>query len=202
MDWSGQYRPGPVAIPPPHTESEMHNVDIKKPVTISGRVFQVIAPFRAGMILDGNQAHALNQTFLENIRNNSAAKVAKGEWTQGDIETYALSYNFDGMGGGRVVNPVAKRMREYGERDARLDWKRVHRNMSGFIKTAKTDAVRATVAAHWETYLNKALRAVAVDLDCAESDLVKPTLAEIGAVDDESEAAAAPAEEKKTKKKK
>lgn len=50
-------------------------------LTIQGLEFEVEAPYKEGDVIDANEASALNQTFVENIRNNFAAtiKAAKAE---------------------------------------------------------------------------------------------------------------------------
>lgn len=76
-------------------------------------------PYKAGHILKENEAAALNQTWLENIRNNQASTVqeeidkAKAEGRQPNtkalqksIDEYAASYVF---GSGRQSDPVETR---------------------------------------------------------------------------------------------
>lgn len=48
-----------------------------KQITIAGTPFTVATPFVAGHVLTEGEAKALNQTRLENIRNNMAAQVKK-----------------------------------------------------------------------------------------------------------------------------
>lgn len=44
-------------------------------VTIAGEQFEIKAPYAAGHPLNEAEASVLNQTFLENVRNNSAGKI-------------------------------------------------------------------------------------------------------------------------------
>lgn len=84
--------------------------------TIAGETFQVATPFKAGDVLQANEASALNQTFVENIRNNMAKQVkdAKEAGTfdstamQTVIDQYVDGYEFGVRtgGGGRTSDPV------------------------------------------------------------------------------------------------
>jgi hypothetical protein len=56
----------------------------KKSITIQGLDFEVSTPYAEGHVITEAEAKALNQTRLENIRNNMA-RVIKTE--QGDAET-------------------------------------------------------------------------------------------------------------------
>lgn len=44
-------------------------------VTISGATFELPAPYSEGHQLNAAEASVLNQTFLENVRNNAASKI-------------------------------------------------------------------------------------------------------------------------------
>lgn len=48
-------------------------------VTISGETFEIAAPYEEGHQLNAAEASVLNQTFLENIRNNVASKIKAGK---------------------------------------------------------------------------------------------------------------------------
>jgi hypothetical protein len=47
----------------------------RRQVTISGETFEVRAPYSVGHVMNEAEASVLNQTFLENIRNNAAGKI-------------------------------------------------------------------------------------------------------------------------------
>lgn len=96
-------------------------------ITIQGHSFEVPADpgIVAGAVLDENMAHSLQQTRLENIRNNMAARIKKmlGEATeltaeqaqeaQVKVNEYAQEYKFGvrGASGPRVVrDPVEREM--------------------------------------------------------------------------------------------
>lgn len=101
-----------------------------KNVTISGETFQIAAPYEAGHQLNEAEASVLNQTFLENIRNNAAGRikaakeVAEKAGAQFSLDTpiggegedsgktlrqiiteYASNYEF-GVRTGRTAEPV------------------------------------------------------------------------------------------------
>lgn len=44
-------------------------------VTIGGATFELPAPYSEGHVLNAAEASVLNQTFLENVRNNAASKI-------------------------------------------------------------------------------------------------------------------------------
>lgn len=48
-----------------------------KSMTIQGVSLNVKVPYAEGHVLNANEASTLNQTYLENIRNNSAGKIKK-----------------------------------------------------------------------------------------------------------------------------
>jgi hypothetical protein len=72
-------------------------------VKIQGTVFAIPLRYTAGHPLTEGEAAALNQTFLENVRNNVAPKIKKlqdegkeivfDEW-QKNVNEYAASYEF------------------------------------------------------------------------------------------------------------
>jgi len=93
------------------------NVEPSTPVrdlTINGTVFQVPQPYTEGHICNVAEAHALNQTFAENVRNNMAGRMKKAkpgeaiDWTQA-LAAYIKEYEFalPGERGARVpADPV------------------------------------------------------------------------------------------------
>lgn len=85
-------------------------------ITIQGETFEVnVEPFVEGHVCTAGEASALNQTRLENLRNNFASKVADAkeagnfdlETLQSQFDEYADSYEFGvRTGGGRTGDPV------------------------------------------------------------------------------------------------
>lgn len=100
----------------------------RRAATIQGLEIQVPTPFNEGHVLTVNEAAAMNQLFIENIRNNNARHVqaAEKDETRGAMEAaelqvlvddYATSYEFGvrSVGGTRVVrDPVENRTRKIG----------------------------------------------------------------------------------------
>jgi hypothetical protein len=83
-------------------------------ITIQGNSFRVPMRYRAGHVLQENEAGALNQTFHENLRNNFAKKVTEGQEAgvsldvlQQQLDDYANDYQFGARtGGGFRGDPV------------------------------------------------------------------------------------------------
>lgn len=89
---------------------------MKKTITVLGTKFEVEANYSEGDVLKANEASALNQTLVENIRNNVSAMVKKAAKTgdsvsQEDVDAYVASYEF----GARAISsrdPVEAKMKE------------------------------------------------------------------------------------------
>ncbi len=93
-------------------------------ITVAGVLLEVVAPFTEGHVLRANEAAVLNQTYGENIRNNTTALVKKAIEDAGGLEnidatalqakvnSYINTYDFGvrrGGGLGRVsLDPVTK----------------------------------------------------------------------------------------------
>lgn len=84
-------------------------------ITIADKPFSVPQPFAAGHVLNANEASALNQTYAENVRNNSAKWVKEAvtadsfdqDVAQGRVNDYCDGYEFGvRTGGGRTGDPV------------------------------------------------------------------------------------------------
>lgn len=87
-------------------------------ITISGETFQVSKPYAEGHQLTANEASALNQTRIENLRNNFAAKVKDAKAAGAfDLPTfqaqftaldsaYVFGVRSAGGGGGPRLDPV------------------------------------------------------------------------------------------------
>ena len=87
---------------------------------VSGQEFEVTCPFLAGHVLTENEAAVMNQTYIENIRNNTREKVKtwveEGKTVaemQDLIDEIADEYKFgERKGGGkRVHDPILREMR-------------------------------------------------------------------------------------------
>lgn len=84
-------------------------------ITVNGKLFYVPQPYSPGPYeLNEGEAHALNQTLAENLRNNFASMMKRAaeeenprELTQEDMDRYAETYKFGkrGGGGGRIADP-------------------------------------------------------------------------------------------------
>lgn len=85
-----------------------------KKITISGRSYEVNAPYVEGQTINAAEARTLNQTRAENIGNNfrKAVKEAGDDQTklqdiEGNLGKYDQEYNFATGGGSvRAVDPV------------------------------------------------------------------------------------------------
>jgi len=74
-------------------------------ITISESRFVIPTPYRAGHVCNEGEAHALNQTLSENVRNNLSGRSKKGDLTQADVDEYLASYQF-GQRKGFVADPI------------------------------------------------------------------------------------------------
>lgn len=109
-------------------------------VTIAGLVFSLVAPYAAGHVLTESEAAVLNQTYAENIRNNTSklvtaaqeeAKKENRQVTAEDLQPQIDAY----------VSTYAFGVRTVGERGPRLPTRD-----KIALKLAE-DAVRAKLAA-------------------------------------------------------
>ena len=76
-----------------------------KLVTIGGEQFTVALPYVAGHVINEGEANALNQTLVENCRNNLSGKAKDSKLTQADVDAYLANYQF-GAKGGFTANPI------------------------------------------------------------------------------------------------
>jgi hypothetical protein len=94
----------------------------KRDITVQGLIMQAPMPYDEGHELTSLEAGVMNQTYLENLRNNYAAKIKKAcedskvekagqlppevkASLQKDFMTYAEAYEF-GVSGRTQVDPV------------------------------------------------------------------------------------------------
>jgi hypothetical protein len=69
-------------------------------ITIAGTRFTVPVRYAEGHVLTAGEANALNQTYLENCRNNLSGRAKDGTLTQEIVDQYAASYVFGQRTGG------------------------------------------------------------------------------------------------------
>ena len=93
--------------PPPLPPKKIHRVDQQRravtptqAITIAGARFTVPLRYAEGHVLTAGEANALNQTYLENCRNNLSGKAKDGTLTQEIVDQYAASYVFGQRTGG------------------------------------------------------------------------------------------------------
>ena len=91
-------------------------------LVVSGHTFSVPVPYAEGHTINAAEAHTLNQTRIENVRNNLNARFAKAVKEHGEAipaavletllaegQTYAHEYTFNGtsrLGPRANLNPV------------------------------------------------------------------------------------------------
>ena len=91
----------------------------RREITISGVVLKVVSPYTEGHQLTAEEAHVLNQTLAENLRNNFATRVKEvKEKSEGNVDTQGLQTELDNymteykFGAGRqaavAVDPITK----------------------------------------------------------------------------------------------
>lgn len=99
-----------------------------KTINVGGHALEVRQPYAAGHVLTENEARTLNQTFLENVRNNTAGKLKSAEtaWakdaanagkpfpghtqeTLDSLKAYADTYEFGAVAArSEPVDPIEK----------------------------------------------------------------------------------------------
>lgn len=81
---------------------------------IQGETYTVPQPFAEGQTLTTNEAAALNQVLVENVRNNMASQIKKAKDegkdlpTQADVDKYVEEYEFGARRGGAPADPVER----------------------------------------------------------------------------------------------
>jgi|SRR5271165_4243240 len=118
-------------------------------LTISGKTFTVNPPYVPGHVLKENEASTLNQTWMENIRNNFAKKVSEAEGNgtshellQSALNEYAAKYEFgvrSGLGG-RTTDPVEQEARRLAKAHVHAKLKAKGLDVAKFTSAAITDA--------------------------------------------------------------
>jgi hypothetical protein len=88
---------GPLQI---DISADQFTVTPTQAITIAGSQFTVPLRYAEGHVLNAGEANALNQTYLENCRNNLSGKAKDGTLTQEIVDQYASSYQFGQRTGG------------------------------------------------------------------------------------------------------
>ena len=88
---------GPLQI---DISSDQFTVTPTQAITIAGTRFTVPVRYAEGHVLTAGEANALNQTYLENCRNNLSGRAKDGTLTQEIVDQYAASYVFGQRTGG------------------------------------------------------------------------------------------------------
>ena len=122
-------------------------------VTIAGGNFKVPSPFAEGHVLTKTEAQALNQTFRENIRNNSAKKVKellekKTETAkiQKVVDEYVGKYEFGvSGGGGRVMDPVEREAINLATNRVKAAIRKKGLTVSDFTSTKLRELAKGTI---------------------------------------------------------
>jgi hypothetical protein len=118
-----------------------------RPFTVQGVELQIPEPFKAGHTCTEGEASSLNQTLVENVRNNLANDVAealkRGEAAQQIqklVDEYVAEYEFGVKRGGlRISDPIESAAREIAIEYA----KRAVRKAGKVLKDYGMDQIRA-----------------------------------------------------------
>jgi hypothetical protein len=134
----------------PAPESAAERAPAFQSFTIAGLTFKVSSPYSAGHVCTEGEARALNQTRVENIRNNLAIKAKDRTLTQADVEAYAASYVFgERSGGSRSHDPVEAEALEIARRLVRKKGQTSKENTNAareLLHSEKGNAIRAQAA--------------------------------------------------------
>jgi hypothetical protein len=136
--------------PQPASVGSEPAIETTIPMKIMGLQFEVRAPYSAGHLCTAGEARALNQTRLENIRNNLAAKAKQGALTQEYGDTYIASYEFgERTGGSRTHDPIEAEALEIARQLARKKGQSTKENTAAardLLQSEKREAIRAQAA--------------------------------------------------------
>lgn len=96
----------------------------RKNVTINEVIVSIPQPFVAGHVCTAGEAASLNQTLIENTRNNLAGKAKREKdpvpVTQEGADDYVANYEFGARGGSRsAMSPVERKAYEIAEAKVR-----------------------------------------------------------------------------------
>lgn len=157
-------------------------------ITIQGHQFEItVPPYVAGPCeLTEGEASTLNQTRLENIRNNFAGKIktllngseslteAQLEKTQADLNAYAATYAFGVRAPGqgrRVVDPIEREMLKLAKDDISKAFFAKHG--AKVDKDALAEAAEKVISLKHDDYAKRARRILrereAIGLETLES---------------------------------
>ena len=142
----------------------------RKNFTIADKAFTCPQPFAAGHVLTDNEAAVMNQVLSENVRNNIAPKIKKGEEVNQEIiDQYVAGYEF-GLRSISTSDPVQKEIRRIAE-DA-LGKKLASKGMSKakLTKEQYGEMVEIIIKNNYYSLYNRAIqvieiRAASLDLE-------------------------------------
>lgn len=143
---------------------------LRKNFTIADKAFTCPQPFAAGHVLTDNEAAVMNQVLSENVRNNIAPKIKKGEEVNQEIiDKYVAGYEF-GIRSISTSDPVQKEIRRIAE-DA-LGKKLASKGMSKakLTKEQYGEMVDSIIQNNYDALYNRAIqvieiRAASLDLE-------------------------------------
>lgn len=146
-------------------------------ITIQGKQFSIPQPYTEGHPLTANEAGALNQTFAENIRNNTAKWVQEAldgntfeqDVLQSKIGDYADNYEFGARLGGRAGDPVAAAALDIAKTSVRKALKRDGHKLSDYKSADISEKARKVLS---DPRYTDAIMAKAKERVQRESELV------------------------------
>jgi hypothetical protein len=132
----------------------------RKNITINDKPFTVPQPFAEGHVLTANEASALNQVLSENVRNNIAPRIKKGEEiNQASIDDYVAKYEF-GIRSVSTTDPVQKEMRKLAEEALNKKLAASGHSKSKLTKEQYNEMVDAILAEHQEKLYARAVQII------------------------------------------
>lgn len=143
-------------------------------ITIQERTFNVPAPYAAGPVeLTDGEAHALNQVFHENIRNNLAKKIKElsQEDAQAQVDLYAEDYEFGvRTGGGGTRDPVKQEAMRIARELVRRALMKAGKKLDDFSSKSISERAAVELGKHPE-WTEQARATVAAQKQLAEASL-------------------------------
>lgn len=158
-----------------------------KTVTIHGEKFEFATPYAAGHVLTEAEAKHLNQTRIENVRNNVAKAVkeaidagdpAKLDEVRGKVSAYDSEYTFTLTGAGaprQTLDPVEKEARKLAIEYVKAKLAEKGRTIKQVPEGLSEDEWKAKLEANYEavmqneTIISRAKKIVAEKKKAAEA---------------------------------
>lgn len=132
----------------------------RKNITINDKPFTVPQPFAEGHVLTANEASALNQVLSENVRNNIAPRIKKGEEiNQASVDEYVAKYEF-GIRSVSTTDPVQKEMRKLAEEALNKKLAASGHSKSKLTKEQYNEMVDAIISEHQEKLYQRAVQII------------------------------------------